>query len=81
VSAQGRERRCDKSDLPVSMCAHCLGHRGVDEVELLVAAGPAFRARFGGRCVAVCGTAIRVGDLIVPVEDSTGHAHLGCVRA
>ena len=36
------EKRCDRSDLPASMCAHCVGHAGVPSID--VAPTPPVRA-------------------------------------
>lgn len=41
--------RCDLTELPAAMCAHCLGH--TDPPKPSSRLGPWFTAAYGGRCV------------------------------
>lgn len=68
---------CDRTDLPVTMCAHCRGHDqpAVDPPEAL---GLPIRAQFGGRCD-VCEHGIPVDAEIIRTEDY-GWVHLDCAR-
>ena len=59
--------RCDKTDLPTDMCAHC---RGVDLPER-EDSGDAIRARFSGHCNG-CDREIEPGDWIRKV----GYAYM-----
>lgn len=52
--------RCDLTDLPRDMCAHCLGHT---EPPTQPDARPWFDARYGGRC-SNCDDYIEPGDRI-----------------
>lgn len=74
------ERRCERTDLPASMCAHCRGH--------LDPAAPAdlgtgdllssFPARYDGRCDN-CDGPIREGDTIAALVDGSGYACTRCL--
>jgi hypothetical protein len=59
--------RCDFSDLPAGMCAHCTGAearaRAEERSEPGGTPGPWFTAGFGGTC-ATCGDPIVPGDTI-----------------
>lgn len=55
--------RCDESDLPVIMCAHC---RDVDD--RITRDGPPRPAAYADAC-AHCGAAIDPGDPIAPTPD------------
>jgi hypothetical protein len=61
------EARCEKYDLPVSMCAHCTGAetraRAEERTERKGTAGPWFAAAFPGECSG-CGDPIIPGDTI-----------------
>ncbi|NUS59163.1 MAG: hypothetical protein HOV66_30545 [Streptomycetaceae bacterium] len=74
------EERCERSDLPTSMCAHCRGHeeRGTELTAADVVVSAAFEARFPGRCEG-CGNAIREGDAIAPLRDSSGYVCPECL--
>jgi hypothetical protein len=75
------EERCERTELIVSQCAHCLGHTEpvVDEVELDgrkradATFGPVVEARFPGRCP-WCDETIRAGELIAKVETGANSA-------
>jgi hypothetical protein len=57
------ESRCEKTDLPTSMCAHCLGHREEPAIPAEdFADRPSFAARYEGRCN--CGEPFHPGDQI-----------------
>jgi hypothetical protein len=57
----GTELRCDRTELPVSMCAHCRGHD--DPMKLSTGEfGVPFIASYDGRCGA-CDGRIRVGEI------------------
>jgi hypothetical protein len=52
------------TDLPVDMCAHCLGHDDRAERQLATAPlGPAVQARFPGHCI-TCGGYYPAGTTI-----------------
>ncbi len=77
------ERRCDKSDLSESMCAHCRGNIGEDlphpgERTKRYDRTPTFPARYWGTCSEDCGDPIEPGDMIVGIEGSS-YAHAHCV--
>lgn len=77
------ERRCERSDLPESMCAHCRGH--VEEVPAVEWGltwediGPRFVAQYESACHAGCGGRIEAGELIAALSDGTGYACPGCL--
>jgi len=64
--------RCDLTDLPADMCAHCLGHKDTEQQattdrEALLSRGNWLTAKFRGRCADcgewyAAGTAIRRND-------------------
>lgn len=57
--------RCEPSDLPASMCAHCRGHDGGAAVTLHdVQVTHSIRARHPGRCALDSTHAIAEGDWI-----------------
>ena len=64
------EPRCERTDLPVSMCAHCRGH---DHTPDGVRFGTTIAARYPGRC-ALCDDHIEPDDLIAVVLDDHGGA-------
>lgn len=68
-----RVSRCDLTDLPVVMCAHCLGHDQLPDRP--GGLGPAFEAAYPGRCSG-CGDAIDPGDQIR--ADGDGGYRLRC---
>lgn len=70
------EPRCDRTDLPVSMCAHCRGH----DVTPSTARDyePLFTARYDGRC-AECDDPIDAGERIAPLADGSGYIHEDCI--
>lgn len=56
--------RCDLTDLDVTMCAHCLGHKAERAAPAEgFADRPWFTARYEGRCTG-CGEPFGPGDLI-----------------
>lgn len=63
------ERRCDLTDLPQSMCAHCLGHQ---EHPKAYATGPTIEARMNGSCACGCTKRIAAGDSITYSGDAAG---------
>lgn len=72
------EARCERSDLPVPMCAHCRGHQdplgrlGEDDV------GPLFTASYRSRCDR-CDGDIHPGDTIAAFIDEAGYACEECL--
>lgn len=76
------EPRCERTDLPVSMCSHCLGHDEsfldrpgrCGEVEAL---GDPFVARYPGRC-AGCDSGVKVGDQLWRTKDDQGYVCAEC---
>ncbi len=72
--------RCEKSDLLVDQCAHCLGHKL--EAPVLCRSGYPFAARYPGRC-AMCLEPIVAGEQITYVREHggglvDGYAHAEC---
>lgn len=57
--------RCEMTELPVDMCAHCLGHTDHETPRQLPAAqlGPTVQANFPGHC-ATCGGRYPAGTTI-----------------
>jgi hypothetical protein len=61
--------RCEQTDLPAEMCAHCLGHTDPDQqaskdrAALLATARGWFVARWPGTCEH-CGEPFEAGDAI-----------------
>ena len=77
----GSEARCDRSDLPVSMCAHCRGDRQVADPpasDRPAGYGPVFFARFDGRC-ADCGDQFVAGERIAALTDGGGYVCEDCI--
>lgn len=70
--------RCDKSDLPPSMCSHCRGGQqdryAAARRERLLDQPGVVAAKFPGRCGA-CGEPTRLGEGIMRNPD--GHGWLG----
>jgi hypothetical protein len=64
--------RCDVTNLPAVMCAHCLDDQQPDRPGQL---GPAFEAAYGGWC-AGCDDPIEPGDRIR--ADGEGGYRLDC---
>jgi hypothetical protein len=57
-------KRCDLTDLDVTMCAHCLGHKEERATPTEdFADRPSFAARYEGRCTG-CGEPFHPGDQI-----------------
>ena len=73
----GQWERCDKSDLPVISCAHCLGHDDTAVADW--AAGRPFTAHYDGPC-ARCQRQIHVGNMICELIDIGGYVHLHCAE-
>lgn len=76
-----REARCERSDLPPAMCAHCRGHFDVVPTETTLTEddiGPRFTARYSGHCGA-CDGWIRTGETIGALVDGGGFACPGCL--
>lgn len=71
------EARCERSDLPTSMCAHCRGTAG-EGPAAAPELGPLFEARFDGRC-ADCGESFDAGETIAALADGTGYACSECL--
>lgn len=64
--------RCDLTDLPVDMCAHCLGHKGPEQPTgtdraAILNGGRWIEARYRGRC-AGCGETYDAGAAIRRAE-------------
>jgi len=57
----GRVERCDLTDIPTIMCAHCLGHDELPDRPGQL--GPAFDAAYHGQCSG-CWRPIEPGDRI-----------------
>jgi hypothetical protein len=57
------EERCERTELPVSMCAHCKGQRSVEEQVKHEGTGDWIFAQDPGDC-AGCGTPFKEGELI-----------------
>lgn len=57
------EERCDHTDLPVEMCAHCTGRDGAPPPIADADIVAVFEARYPGRC-ARCDHGIQPGDHI-----------------
>lgn len=77
------EERCERSDLPASMCAHCRGHdQTVPDLSLRDLGHKdvhtAFTARYEGTCEN-CGAHIDAGDLIAPLIGGSGHVCPDCL--
>jgi hypothetical protein len=77
------EQRCERSDLPVSMCAHC---RGLDHVPTPIDddpfdapsdLGPTIAAKFDSEC-GNCGDPIAVGEPITSAYE--GWVHERCAE-
>lgn len=66
--------RCDKTDLPEEMCAHC---RGLDTVVERDDEGDAFRAKYPGTCN-ICDQDIEAGDWIQRVGHK--YCHHDCAK-
>lgn len=76
------EARCERSDLPESMCAHCRGHIDevpVDEQLTVDDIGPRFTAQYATPCNAGCGGDIEPGETIAALNDRFGYACPGCL--
>lgn len=74
------DERCELSDLLVSQCAHCLGHKL--EGLVICRAGYPFPAAYPGRC-ALCLGPIEEGDQITRIREYNGgpvegYAHARC---
>jgi hypothetical protein len=81
VSSPMGTDRCDFSDLPPSMCSHCLGLDARERAEKRTETrsgtgiGRSFPARFAGKCG--CGEPITVGELI-RYDEEGGWLRLAC---
>lgn len=61
--------RCDLTDLPAAMRAHCLGH---SEHPKARATGPTIAARMDGSCVCGCGERFTAGASITYSGEAGG---------
>lgn len=68
------EKRCEISEMPVSMCAHCMGVEEPNPVDDMKLVG-IFKAKFSGVCYVDNSHRIITGDEISEVERTDLMAH------